>query len=277
MTGTKLECPACEMILVTPKPVAAGTLVKCPRCGACFGVPALSSAEGPMAEPSLTSRSAPPPAAVPQGRPVMLASAVAPPAPAAPMATPAAVPVTNGSPLEAQGPESLALSEDEGLSFPDPRPGAVRATSKKPGAEKPGSSHRGKKKKNDPAVVWLLAGSAVALLAAGVIVVAVIASSDAKKKHQMKNPAKEAPAVVRPAEKGEAAPAGAAPVVERKEKAAARAMDRKRAPAAGTDRKDSRKDKAGGAMKDDDAPRPIPGLAIPAKPETPSPTPPQNP
>jgi hypothetical protein len=243
------------MILVTTAPMAAGTMVTCPRCRTCFGVPAL---ETKAAVAEVLSPAAP----VPRAAPVVTAQ----PAPAAPPVahakTPQAPhrhparprPVAAPAAQPPGGEESWLTGGDAGDRLP-------RGDAK--GADHAGK--KGRRKKQDPAVLYLMIGAGVLLLVAGIIVAVVLMGDDTKPlKSAPREPghAREAP----PAKATDSKVVPAAANTNEKKPAAARSVERKKSTAAASGKKEKPDAMKG---KEPDGPIPIPGLDAPAPKDAP--------
>jgi len=260
MTGTKLTCPDCEMTLVTPTPMAPNTLVTCPRCGTCFGVPTLETkaprAEPVKAPPVLPARPIAPAPPVPRvpavAAPVPMSETVAPP----PKVRPA-------RPRPAVAPVSEALNFEE-PAFPiSDESRAAEKTEPKDRAKE--FKHR-RRKKSDPLVMWLMVGSGAVLLVASVLVGIMLLSPD--KKSSPKVPPKEPMAPANAGDNKKPVINEAAGKPEKRSAAAARASNSPKGKAGGADKKDKADGKMDGE-KDLDAPIPIPGLG-PSRSEKPA-------
>jgi hypothetical protein len=251
------------MILVTDKPVAAGTLVRCPKCGTSFGVPAVATTDAAPPETSIPQAASAKPA-IAVAVPVMTARPVADPAPPVPLVQPATMPDPDVWRQPRRAPESFVPDEtwDTGLST---------KTHRETNGQESASHKRGKRNKNDPVVKWLLIGSGVALLVAAGIVIAVLANTDDRKKPQSKTPAKEVPANNKSADRLEKNTPSVSPAAEKKDKSPARTGEKPGKAAASSG---NMKKKSNSPMDDDsEMPKPIPGLKPPEKEKPDDPTP----
>lgn len=246
MSGFKMDCPSCGLILTTPNPVPAGTLLNCPKCGTCFGVPALQTQSAAPAVPVAKA------VAVPTPPPVVV--------PAATPATPAITRARAAAPRPTANEDSWFPELD--TASPRVRPG--KPSRKEKEAESKGSERpakRGKKRRDNAPLIWsLVAVGAVIVIGGAVGLMKFAGGPPAKENHHHAGTPEKAVADSPPEKK--AAAAAPAPTVK-KEKAA---PDRKKA---------AKKDKTTGAttakkkdaMADDNPnePIPIPGVQIPEK------------
>lgn len=247
-----MDCPSCGLILTTPNPVPAGTLVNCPKCGTCFGVPALE-----------VKSAAPAAAAV--APPVALAQAVAAPSPppVAPPAVPAAAPVAPAAPVVARPraaaprPAPAPPANDDSI-FPEldvaasRRVGAaksLRRETESKNTERP--AKKGKKKNDNAALVWSLVVAGAVVVIGGTVAIAKFAGGSSDARGRTAAPAGREPQ--RPAN----APEKAAAPADKKDKAS---PDKKKAGAKKDTAAGTAKKKDALADDDSDEPKPIPGL-----------------
>jgi hypothetical protein len=239
-----MDCPSCGLILTTPNPVPAGTLVNCPKCGTCFGVPALeiktAAPVAPVAQ-AVAAPTAPPvaPAAVPAATPV------------APKATPAVAPKAVPAVARARAKAPRAATNEDSwfpeLDTSSPRVRPARTSRKEveaKTAERP--MKKGKRRSENAPLIW-------SLVVAGVVV--VIGSGVALWKfagNPSDTKAKAAPAAAREGHRTANAQekADAASPPERKAAAAAPAAEKRNKTAAEKKKATAKKDKTTEKKKD---------------------------
>ena len=267
MSVFKLECPSCGLLLTTPNPVPAGTLVRCPRCETCFGVPALEvKTAAPVAvavAPPVTVAQA---VGVPSPPPVAAAAvpAAAPVAPvAAPVAARARVAVPRAAAAMPKGDDSVFPKLDIPAAK---RVGAAKSLRREKESKDTGRpAKKGKKKNANAALVWSLVAAGAVIVIGGMVAIAKFAGSSPDARTRSATPA------TRETQRNAGAPEKAAAnnSAERKTAAAGPAADKKDRATPDKKKVSVKNDKAAGTAKkkdamadnDSDEPKAIPGLS----------------
>jgi hypothetical protein len=171
MAGTKLECPTCGLILTTPAPLTGGTVVHCPRCAACFGVPMLQARAAVAAPPVGMAR---PATAPPVARDV--------PVPAKPVPT-----RRTAAPARLKKPAPIEQFRFQDLTAETPSEKTSPQNETKKSEHNSGKKH---KRKNDYApLVWSLAAAGtLIMIGAGIaLVMFALKTDDPKTKNANKS------------------------------------------------------------------------------------------